>query len=150
MKINQILISSLLSLTIVAGLRAGTADVETVKISAYDTMIYSVKKIVVHPGQKLVVVVKDEGTVPKKVMAHNWILLKAGADANAYEKASIKTNEYQPKALADEVIASVPPLGPNETATASFTAPAVSGTYPYLCTATFHAMTGMRGVLIVK
>lgn len=152
MKIKQILLTSLLTFTITVGLHAATPSVKTVTIAAYDTMNYSVKKIEAHPGQKLVVVLKNEGTIPKNGMMHNWILLKAGVDPKAYAEAALKANELQPSALADEVIASVPALGPNESGTASFTAPAVPGTYHYLCTAIGHIMGGtgtMRGVLIV-
>jgi len=152
MKLKQILFSLILTVAIIPGLRAESAGVETVNIAAYDTMIYSVKKIEAHPGQKLVVVVTNAGTLPKNVMAHNWILLKAGASADAYAKAALKANDFQPKSLAGEVIAAVPALGPNESASVSFTAPSVPGSYPYLCTAVGHNMgaSGMRGVLIVK
>jgi azurin len=135
--------------------QAKTADADTITIAAYDSMVYSLKKIEVRPGQKLIVVLKNEGTIPKNAMAHNWVLLKAGADVDAYAKAAIKSNEYLPKALAGEVIAAIPAvgaLGPNESATASFTAPTVPGTYHYVCTAVGHTMggTGMRGVLVVE
>lgn len=152
MKIKETLLVSLLSFAMAAGLHAGTAGVQTINIAAYDSMLYSVKKIAVHPGQKLVVVLTNKGTIPKNGMAHNWILLKAGVDPNAYAAAALKANDFEPKALAGEVIASVPALGPNESGTASFTAPAVSGTYHYLCTAVGHTMggSGMRGVLIVR
>jgi azurin len=50
---------------------------------------------------------------------------------------------------ADKVIAATKMLGPGETDTVSFTAPA-AGTYDYICTFPGHAMAGMRGVLTVK
>jgi len=152
MKIKQILSLALFSITAVAATHAESPGVKTITIAAYDTMNYSVKKIEAQPGQKLVVVLKNAGTLPKSVMAHNWILLKAGITADSYAKAALKMNDFEPKALAGEVIASVPALGPNESGTAAFTAPAAPGTYAYLCTAVGHTMggSGMRGVLIVK
>jgi len=152
MNMKQIIFSLLLSFSLAAGLRAETGGVETVTIAAFNTMTYSVKKIEVRPGQKLVVVLMNKGTLPKNVMAHNWILLKGGVSADAYAKAALKSNDFEPKGLADEVIASVPALGPDESGTAVFTAPTVPGSYAYLCTAVGHVMggSGMRGVLIVK
>ena len=152
MKTIPLLYSSVLLLTLIGGLKAETAGVKTISIAAYDTMNYSVKHIDAHPGQKLVVILTNKGTLPKKVMAHNWILLKAGASADTYAKEALKVNDFEPKELANEVIASVHALGPNESGTASFTLPLVSGTYQYLCTAVGHTMggSGMRGVLIVK
>jgi len=47
------------------------------------------------------------------------------------------------------VIASTKMLGPGETATVTFTAPA-PGVYDYICTFPGHALAGMRGTLTVK
>jgi azurin len=144
-----------MAILVATGSSAKPADADTITIAAYDTMNYSLKKIEVRPGQKLIIVLKNEGTIPKNAMAHNWILLKADANVDAYAKAALISNDFQPKALATEVIAAVPAtggLGPNESASTSFTAPTVPGTYHYLCTAVGHTMggSGMRGVLIVK
>jgi azurin len=85
-------------------------------------------------------------------MGHNWVLLKAGEDPMAYATAALsaKNEGYQPKALADQVIASIAMLGPKETGEVTFTAPTVPGSYPYICSCAGHSMAGMRGVLIVK
>ncbi len=152
MKLQPILISSLLTLTIVAGLQAESPATKTVTILAYDTMKYNVTKIEAKPGQKLVVELKNEGTIPKEAMGHNWILLKAGEDPVSYATAAMtaKGENYQPKSLASKVIASISMIGPKETGKASFTAPSAPGTYPYLCTFPAHCQAGMRGVLVVK
>jgi len=155
MKFTTLILSLFLAISVVTGASAKPADADTITIAAYDTMNYSLKHIEVRPGQKLIVVLKNEGTIPKNAMVHNWILLKADADVNAYAKAALASGDFQPKALAGEVIAAVPAsggLGPNESASTSFTAPTVPGAYHYLCTAIGHTMggAGMRGVLIVK
>lgn len=152
MKIKHIFFSSLLSLSIVAGLRAEPPAEKTVAITASDTMKFSVTKIEAQPGQKIIVVFKNEGTLPKEVMGHNWILLKAGADPDAYAKVSMtaKAEDYQPKSLANQVLASSPLLGPKETAKISFTSPSAPGSYHFLCGCPGHSAAGMRGVLIVK
>jgi azurin len=152
MRTIPLLSSSVLLATLASGLMAATAASQTVNIAAYDTMTYSVKRIEAHPGQKLVVTLTNKGTLPKNVMPHNWILLRAGASADAYAKEALRVNTFEPKELANEVITSIHALGPNESGTASFTVPMAPGTYPYLCTGVGHTMggSGMRGVLIVK
>jgi azurin len=153
MKKNPILI--FLGLAI-AGLtplaNAGNAPAKTISISAFDTMKYSVMKFEVSPGQKVTVELKNEGNVPKIAMGHNWILLKAGVDPVSYANAAItaKAEDFQPKALSDKVLASIPMLGPKESAKVTFTAPMAPGTYAYLCSFPAHTQAGMRGVMIVK
>jgi azurin len=114
-------------------------------------MKYSVTKIEAHPGQKVTVELRNDGTLPKEAMGHNWILLKAGTDATSYAMSSMtaKSENYQPKSLASRVIASIPMLGPKESGKVTFTAPA-PGSYAYLCSFPGHAQAGMKGVLIVK
>jgi len=125
---------------------------KTITIIATDSMKFSVTKIEASPGQKLVVELKNEGTLPKEAMGHNWILLKAGTDPVAYATSamSAKADEYQPKSLASKVIAATKLIGPKESTKASFTAPSTPGTYPYLCSFPGHVQAGMRGVIIVK
>jgi azurin len=149
-------ISTLLALALIAIGRMQaeptSEPVKTVAISAYDTMKFSLTQIEVHPGQKLRVQLTNEGNLPKEVMGHNWVLLKAGLDPVAYSSAAIaaKAEGYQPMALADEVLASIPLLGSKETGEVTFTAPTVPGNYSFLCSSPAHCQVGMRGVLIVK
>ena len=149
-KIKQILVSSVLVLA-TFGLKAASTDARSITISAYDTMKFSVMKIEAHPGEKITVTLKNEGNVPKEVMGHNWVLLKAGTDPTSYMTASMtaKAEGYLPKAMASKVLASIPILGPKETGSATFTAPP-AGTYTYLCSFPAHCQAGMKGVLIVK
>ena len=153
MKITTLLLLSALAIACPAqSLRAESSSTKTVAIIAYDTMKYSVTKFEVHPGQKVVIEMKSEGVQPKAVMGHNWILLKAGEDPNAYANASItaKSEDYEPRKLAGKVIASIPQLGPRETARTSFIAPSKPGTYAYLCSFPAHCLAGMHGVMVVK
>jgi azurin len=150
MKTKQILLSSLLVLA-ASGLSAATPGAKTIAISAYDTMKYSVVKIEAHTGDKITIQLRNDGNVPKIAMGHNLVLLKAGADPVAYNATAMiaKAEDYQPKSLASKVIAAIPLLGPKETASVTFTAPA-PGTYTYLCSFPAHYQAGMKGVLVVK
>jgi azurin len=128
------------------------APEKSVVIVTNDAMKFSVTRIEVSPGQPVHVELRNEGTMPKDSMGHNWILLKAGSDAAAYAMAAIpaKADGYQPKALANEVVAVIPLLGPKETGSVSFAAPTKPGVYPYICSCSGHSLAGMRGELVVK
>ncbi len=149
--------SRLLPLTLVLGsILCGPAladeGVRTVVITANDNMRFSVTRIEAHPGEKLCVQLRNEGTLPKEVMAHNWVLLKHGQDATAYATAALqaKAEEYRPKALAEDVIASIPLVGAHREGETTFTVPEAPGSYPFLCSFPAHCMVGMRGELVVK
>ena len=128
------------------------SGVKEVVIVANDTRKLSVTKIEVAPGQTVHVQLRNEGSMPKATMAHNWVLLRAGQDAGRYAAVAMTAaaEGYQPKSLADQVIASIPPLGPHESGDVTFTAPQQPGRYEYLCSYPAHSAAGMRGELIVK
>ena len=123
-----------------------------IDITAGDTMKFNVTAIDAKPGEDLKVVLTNIGTQPKEVMGHNWVLLKAGTDVDAFVAAAIsaKDSGYIPSALADEVIAHIDILGPRKSGEVDFKAPTVPGDYPFLCTFPAHYQSGMKGVLTVK
>ena len=153
MKLKQTFLTSLLVASIAAsGIAVAATGIKTVVISAFDTMKYSVNTIEAHPGEKITVELKNEGNMPKEAMGHNWVLLKAGVDPQAYVNAAVaaKAQDYQPTSMADKVIASIKTLGPKENGSVTFTAPAAPGKYAYLCSFPAHCQVGMKGVLVVK
>ncbi len=128
------------------------APEKTVLTEPDNSINFRVTEIVASPGQKLHIVLHNEGTLPKATMGHDWVLLKAGSDATAYavRALSAQAEGYMPKSLSNEVIASIPLLGPKEVGEVTFDAPAKPGHYPYICSCSGHSMAGMRGELIVK
>lgn len=150
MKTKRLILTTILALASVTTLQAGSAKSFT--ISAFDTMKFSVNKIEAQPGDKITITLKNEGNVPKESMGHNWILLKAGADPIAYSNSAVtaKTENYQPKSQAKQVLASIHILGPKESASTTFTAPSAPGNYAYLCSFPGHTAAGMKGVLVIK
>jgi azurin len=153
MKTKPSLLASLgLSLLAASSLVATASAGQTVTISAFDTMKFSVNTIEAHPGEKLTVTLKDEGSLPKEAMGHNWVLLKAGVDPQSYANAAINARGegFQPKSLEHEVIASIKLLGPKESGSVTFTVPSAPGKYAYLCSFPAHCQVGMKGVLVVK
>ncbi len=144
---------ALLAATIAATGRLHAADpVKTVLITANDQMKYSVTHIDAHPGQPIHVQLKNEGTLPKEVMGHNWVLLKAGFDPMAYATSALPAvkENFEPKALAGQVLASISLLGARHEGEVTFNAPETPGTYFFLCSFPAHCQSGMRGELVVK
>ncbi|MDB6095270.1 MAG: blue (type 1) copper domain protein [Verrucomicrobia bacterium] len=124
----------------------------TIEITAGDNMKYNVTRIDAAAGEQITVVLTNTGAQPKEVMGHNWILLKAGVDAEAFDKAAstAKENEYFPPALANQVIEHIPLLGPRKSGEVTFKAPTTPGEYTFLCSFPAHFAVGMKGVLVVK
>jgi azurin len=126
-------------------------DEKKVLIHATDLMKFDVPTIDAAAGQKVTVTLTNSGTLPKAAMAHNFVLLKAGTDVAAFASAAMThaENAYIPPDMADKVIVATKMLGPGESDTVTFTAPA-AGTYDFICTFPGHALSGMRGTLTVK
>ena len=119
----------------------------TVEITGGDDMKYSVTSIAAKPGETLLIRLVSKGTLPKIAMAHNVVVLKAGAKqidfANAAATAS--ATGYIPPDMKDQVLAATAMAGPGETVEVKFKVPQVAGSYPYLCTFPGHFAAGMRG-----
>jgi azurin len=124
-----------------------------IQITAGDNMKFNVTQIVAAPGEELKIALQNTGTIPgKEIMAHNFVLLKAGSDPNAYAGAAVlaKATDYVPPALNDQVIAHTKLLGAKQSDEITFKAPTAPGEYPYLCSFPAHYASGMKGVLVVK
>lgn len=128
------------------------AAARTIPIKADDTMKYSVAEIVAKPGEQLRIRLTSAGTIPKEVMAHNFVLLKLGSDVNKFIMAAAMARDtgYIPAALKTEILASTALAGPGETVEVTFAAPKAPGKYQYTCTFAGHFQAGMTGWLIVK
>lgn len=124
----------------------------TIEITGTETMKFDVTRIDAKPGEQLRVVLKAVGAMPKAVMAHNFVLLKAGTDPVAFNKAAIdaRDTDFIPPSMKSKVIAATTLAGGGETVEVTFTAPAKPGTYTYLCSFPGHFAVGMKGQLVVK
>jgi len=124
----------------------------TVALTGNDSMKYDVTSITAKPGERLHVVLKSVGSAPKAAMAHNFVLLKEGTDAQAFATAAMNAREtdFIPADQKDKIIANTALAGPGETVDVSFTAPTKPGTYTFLCSFPGHYAVGMRGELVVK
>jgi azurin len=147
-------IASALLITLAVALpSAHSAEAEkTIIIVANDTMKFDVTQIQATAGQPIHVQLHNNGSVPKASMGHNWVLLDDESIVMQYAMAAMSSpdTDYKPKSLASHVLAATPLLGPKEVGDVTFNAPTKPGKYPFICSFPGHAMTGMRGDLIVK
>jgi azurin len=130
---------------------AANGEARTIELTASETMKYDKTQLTARPGEKVKVVLKAVGTMPKVVMAHNFVLLQAGASALEVNNAAFnaRATDFIPESMKDKIIAFTPLAGAGETVDVTFTAPK-AGSYPFMCTFPGHFAGGMKGTLVVK
>jgi len=135
-----------------AGTGAASKSARTIEIEGTEQMKFSVPTINARPNERLRVVLKAIGTMPKMAMAHNFVLLTKDASPLEVNNAALTAREtdFVPPSMKDKIIASTALAGGGETVEVTFAAPAKPGTYTYLCTFPGHFTAGMKGDLIVK
>ncbi len=123
----------------------------TIELQVGDNMKFTPNEITAKPGERLHVVVKDTGVMPKNAMAHNFVVLKKGANPKAFVEKSqtARATDFIAPEVKNEVIANTKLVGPGETADVTFEAPP-AGTYTFLCSFPGHYAVGMKGTLTVK
>jgi azurin len=124
----------------------------TIDIVGGDDMKFNVTTIRARAGESLRIRLASKGTMPKIVMAHNVVVLKAGTNVAKFiaDGAPARATDFIPPAMKDAVIAQTPFAGPGETVQVIFAAPSKPGSYPFVCTFAGHYQSGMKGTLIVK
>ena len=156
--LSATLVLAVLSGGTIAGGSQGPAapSARTINITVSDPvdgkMTYSVSQIVAKPGERLRIVLTSTGTLPKLVMGHNLVVLKAGVDPKAFseEAMSARETDFIPASRKAQIVAHTLLIGPGERDEVTFTVPKVAGKYPYLCSFAGHFAAGMSGVLLVK
>jgi len=119
-------------------------------IEATDAMQFSVSELNAVAGQPVTLELKHVGTMEKKMMGHNWVLLAQGTDVAAFSMASASAadTEYIPADMKDPVLAHTKLLGGGESDTITFTV-SEPGTYDFICSFPGHSAV-MKGKLIVS
>jgi azurin len=124
-----------------------------ITISGNDTMQFDVKNFDVIAGNKVKLIFKNAGKLPKIAMGHNLVLLKKGVSAIAFGQKALGAGANAvnplPDSLKADVIANTKLLGPGEEEIVTFTAPKEKGAYEYVCTFPGH-FAMMRGTMTVK
>ena len=127
-----------------------TNGVVEVALAGDDAMKYDKNEIKVKAGQKVKLTLTHTGKMAKKVMGHNFVLLKPGTDIAEFATKGIAAGlekNYIPEGT-DAVIASTKTIGGGESVTIIFDAPA-KGTYDYICSFPGHYGM-MKGKFIVE
>ncbi len=129
--------------------KADTSNPNDVVITSNDLMKYNKSEIRVKAGKKVTITLKHVGKLDKKVMGHNFVLLKQGVDLVAFGNKSVSfaDNGYIPEGTED-VIAFTKIIGAGETAVVEFDAPE-PGEYDFLCSFPGH-YSMMKGKFIVE
>jgi azurin len=124
----------------------------TVVLQGTDDMKFSPTVIEAKRGERLRVSLRTVGALPKLAMAHNFVLLKKGADVQALVTASAmaRATDFFAPAQRANVLSVSKLAGAGETVEADVTAPTAPGRYVFICTFPGHYQGGMKGVLIVK
>lgn len=125
--------------------------VVVVSMTGNDQMRYNLELIPAKSGQTVRITLTNIGRMSKAAMGHNVVILKADADPDAFVAAAaqVKATDYIPEAKKDELLAYSKLLGPGESDTIEFVAPA-AGSYTFLCSFPAHLYGGMRGKLLVE
>ena len=128
------------------------ASARTVTIQTGDDMKFSLTEVQAKPGERLRIVLKSTGGMPKTLMGHNVVVLSKGADVKAFLDASAmaRANDFVAPSFAKQILAATGLIGGGETSEVTFTAPKAPGRYDYVCSFPGHVVAGMRGVLVVK
>ena len=123
-----------------------------VEMTGNDRMKYNLETFSVPAASPVKLTFRNVGKMPKAVMGHNVVFLKADVDSGAFASAAAaaRDNAYIPAGREDQILAHTKLLGPGESDTIEFTAPAVSGDYEFLCSFPAHLFAGMRGVMRVE
>ena len=124
---------------------------DSIIIESYDNMKYSVDLFKVNKGQSFDLTLKNLGTLPKRVMQHNWVLLSQEVDPDEFSlkaMTQIKTG-YLPPIPDPQILAHTKMLGSKESDTITVKAPDKPGKYSFVCTFPGHCASGMKGIIEV-
>ncbi|WP_418604489.1 azurin [Hwangdonia sp.] len=125
------------------------SDPNQVVLTSNDQMQFNKTEIRVKAGKKVKLTLKHIGKLDKKIMGHNFVLLKQGISVSAFgnQAATFAENEYIPEDTKD-IIVHTKLIGAGETTVIEFDAPAV-GEYDFLCSFPGHYAI-MKGKFIVE
>jgi azurin len=123
----------------------------TIEIQVGDNMKFNPSAVEARVGERLHIVLKNVGTMPKVAMGHNLVLLKKGANPKAVvdKCANARESDFIAADVKDQILAATRLVGPGETSDVTFEAPA-KGEYDFICTFPGHFNLGMKGKLTVK
>jgi azurin len=146
------LVTSLTLTTVLATAVVSAQPPRVVNLTGNDSLQYSLTTVRAKPGEKITVVLRTMSMQPAAQMAHNFVILKPGANVDQFTMMAgmARDQGFIPPKLKDQILVATPMAAANEVAKATFIAPTKPGTYVYFCTYPAHYSGGMKGTLIVK
>ncbi|HPF10504.1 MAG TPA: azurin [Flavobacteriaceae bacterium] len=126
------------------------SNTAAVTISGNDLMKFDKNEIRVKAGQEITLTMRHIGKLDKKVMGHNFVILKQGVNIQEFSLKASDAGEpadWIPDG-GNEVIVHTKMLGGGETDTITFMAPE-AGTYDFICSFPGHSAM-MKGKFIVE
>ncbi len=118
-------------------------------LSGNDMMQYDKKELMAKAGEKITLTLRHIGQLEKRVMGHNFVLLKPGTDITGFANEAASAGaaaDWIPNDGA-QVIAHTKMLGGGHTDVITFDAPE-PGVYDFICSFPGHSGM-MRGTLTV-
>lgn len=118
-------------------------------LAGNDLMKFDKEEFTVKAGQEVTLTFRHTGKIGKKVMGHNFVLLKEGTSIPEFSSKAAAAGEASDWiANEDQIIAHTKMLGGGESTKITFTAPA-AGTYDFICSFPGHSGL-MKGKFIVE
>lgn len=118
-------------------------------LAGNDLMKYDKSELKVKTGQKVTLTLRHTGKIGKKIMGHNFVLLKEGTAIPTFSAAAASAGESKDWiANEDQIIAYTKMIGGGESTQVVFDAPA-PGVYDYICSFPGHSGL-MKGKFIVE
>ena len=117
-------------------------------VNSTDLMRYDTRELRVSAGAKVALTLNHTGTMGKKMMGHNLVILKSGTRVDDFASRALDSPDTDYIPAGDEILVHTRLLGGGESDTITFDAPD-KGSYLFICTFPGH-YTMMRGSFIVE
>ncbi len=118
-------------------------------LAGNDLMKYDKSELKAKAGQEVTLTLRHTGKIDKKIMGHNFVLLKPGTSIPEFSAAAASAGEADDWiANKDQIIAHTKMIGGGQSTTVTFTAPE-AGSYDFICSFPGHSGL-MKGKFIVE
>lgn len=115
--------------------------------------VFQPSRIVCAPGQSLRLRLINALAPRGADLAHNFVVLRAGTDVNAFARAGVDARadqNYIPESFQKDVLGQSALVHPGQTLEFALVAPSAAGEYPFVCAFPGHCILGMQGLLSVQ
>lgn len=131
---------------------AAAGPAREIVIQANDQMQFDITEFTVESGERVRLVLKNIGTMPKFSMGHNVVILQQNVNSDTFADRAMNApaTDYIPPNSENQVLAHTKLLGGGEEDSITFTVPRKKGDYVYICSFPGHYQIGMKGIMKVQ